>query len=344
MRKILRGAVVLLIAIAMVFSTVAIADTNEEQVLITKAGIKTTNFIQSVPIVEPGFGPTIFSQPPPEEDDPWGFYSSASNLGYLCIDDYWELDDVIWDVHWWGISLLWNDGWYECDPTGMAFEIIIYDSFMNPVCTYTDLTPVAQPTGKFFSGFEMYKWEVDLAFGCGIVNGWISIQSIYSPNSCSFLWANSLTGNSNAEQNGASLSDNLAFELTKKDDPVPPTAPTIDGPPDGNPGVEYGFIFHSFDENGDMIRYHIDWGDGSTEITDWYPACTNVTVYHTYAEKGTYKITAYAEDETGLVSDTTIFTIVIPRSKAIANPVLKLLQTHPNLFPLLQKLLVRFGL
>jgi hypothetical protein len=219
MKKILRGAIVLLIAIAMVFSTVAVtADTlqEEKELEMDSSSLKSTNTNPSEPIIEPALGPVGFSQPPPEEDDPWGFYTSDSGLAYLCMDDFVGLTADIFDIHWWGLSLIFDGGWYACDPTGMVFEIIFYDMNMNPVCSYTNLIPTAQPTGKFFSGFEMYKWELDLDPGCSLTDGWVSIQSISSPNGCSFLWANSLTGDLNAMQNGASLGDNLAFELTYK--------------------------------------------------------------------------------------------------------------------------------
>jgi hypothetical protein len=116
----------------------------------------------------------------------------------------------------------------------------------------------------------------------------------------------------------------------------PPSAPTIDGPPDGKPGVEYSFTFHSYDENGDMVRYHIEWGDGSSEVTDWIQACTPVTVYNTYNAKGTYTITAYAEDESGAVSPSSTFTIIIPRSKAVTSNMLLLRLLER--FSLLQRL------
>ena len=218
MNKILKGAVILLITAVLFLSTVVTAETiketNEAEMNISY--LKSAKWKATNPIIEPVLGPVGFSQPPPEEDDDWQFYTSDVGLVYLCMDDFWELTADIGDIHWWGLCLLWNNGWYACDPEGMEFEVIFYDTAKNPISTYSGLTPTAQPTGKFFSGFEMYKWEVDLDPVCSLTEGWVSIQSISSPNGCAFLWANSLTGNLNAEQNGGTLNDNLGFEITLK--------------------------------------------------------------------------------------------------------------------------------
>ena len=218
-KNILKGAVVLLIALAMVFSSVAVTaetvkETNEAEMNISY--LKSSELKATNPIIEPVLGPVGFSQPPPEEDDPWYFWTSDQRLGFLCMDDFWELTADIGDIHWWGLSLFWDNGWSACDPEGMEFEIIFYDMDKNPIITYSGLTPTVQPTGKIFGWYEMYKWELDLDPVCSLTDGWVSIQSIPSANGCSFIWANSLTGNLNAESNGESIDDNLAFEITYK--------------------------------------------------------------------------------------------------------------------------------
>ena len=202
MRKFLKGAVVLFTELAIIFSTIAVPVDTIDEAQISKANIKSTNQVQSKPIVQTQLGPVMFLQPVPEENDPWAFYSSDIYLDWLCMDNFLDLPDEISDIHQWCLCLLQDDGWYDCNPNGMMFEIKIYNQNQNPACTYTNLTPTAIPTGKFFLGFEIQKWEVDLYPCCGMETEWISIQSFWSPNGCSFFWANSLTGNLNAEQNG----------------------------------------------------------------------------------------------------------------------------------------------
>jgi hypothetical protein len=124
----------------------------------------------------------------------------------------------------------------------------------------------------------------------------------------------------------------------------PPSAPTIDGPTNGGPGYNLWYEFNSSDPDGDDVRFHIDWGDGNEEWTDYVPQSSDKTLPHTWVETGTYIITAYAEDTLGNIGLSATFTVVIPRNKAIINPFLNWLQCHPSLFPLLQKLIQNLGL
>ena len=128
----------------------------------------------------------------------------------------------------------------------------------------------------------------------------------------------------------------FAFIITTS---YPPTAPTITGPDQGDPNDPKTFTFHSSDPDGGNVRYYIDWGDGTNEWTGWYPACTPVDVIHTYTKSGRYTITAYAEDECGLISSTSSFLYICPRDKVLKISFLQFLQIYLNWFRLLQKLL-----
>jgi hypothetical protein len=123
----------------------------------------------------------------------------------------------------------------------------------------------------------------------------------------------------------------------------PPIEPIIDGPQTGNPDVVYEYVFNSMDPDGDDVKYYIDWGDDTSDETGLNPSGTDVTVSHTWATSAKYTITAYAEDANGLTSLTSIFEVTIPRDKAINNPILNWLQSHPNLVPLLQGLIQQLG-
>jgi hypothetical protein len=258
MRTNLKGAIVLLIAITMVFSTIAIADTNEQQIEMSKAGIKSTKLVQSDPVVNPSFGPVMFSQRYYEPDESWAFFTSDVGLDYIVADDFWELSGPICDIHWWGLSLFWTGtGWVQCDPAGMIFEIIFYDNSGAPVCNYR-VSPTAVATGKLYSGFEMYYWEVVLDPCCELQNGWVSIQGQGSDNNCVFLWAGGPEGNNNAEQDWVPLDppNNCAFQLTAEGDPC-------------NPAIDVEKYVQ--DENGEWID-----ADTENEAID-IPVCNDVT-------------------------------------------------------------------
>jgi hypothetical protein len=124
----------------------------------------------------------------------------------------------------------------------------------------------------------------------------------------------------------------------------PPNKPIITGPDSGKPNTECNFTFISVDSDGDDVKFIIDWGDGDSETTSFSGSGTNVTVSHTWSDKGTYSIIAKAEDGNGAESDlSNPFYITIDKSKAINTPFLNFLQSHPNMFPLIQRILQRLG-
>ena len=101
--------------------------------------------------------------------------------------------------------------------------------------------------------------------------------------------------------------------------PHPPFVPTIRGPQVGKVGDILTFTFNAVDLDGDDVRFHIDWGDGSKEITVYVGSGTDETVTHIWSSKGDYTITAYAEDAYGWCGPSRTFQVVIPRNKAIIN-------------------------
>jgi hypothetical protein len=124
----------------------------------------------------------------------------------------------------------------------------------------------------------------------------------------------------------------------------PPSAPTISGPGTGKPNTDYDFTLNSVDPDGDDVRFIVDWGDGDSETTSFTTSGNDLTVSHMWTEQGTYSICVYAEDEFGALSITTTVQMIIEKSKTIYNPFLIWLQSHPNMFPILQQLIMRFGL
>ena len=126
----------------------------------------------------------------------------------------------------------------------------------------------------------------------------------------------------------------------------PPEAPTIDGPTNGKVGVKYTYTFNATDYNGDLFCYYVDWGDDSP-IEIVYPTWPNPDepgpgiANHSWDKEGTYIISAYAKDETGLIGPTGELSIAIPRGKSTIN---MLLLRIIERFPLLQKLLPNLGL
>ena len=120
----------------------------------------------------------------------------------------------------------------------------------------------------------------------------------------------------------------------------PPEAPTINGPNGGKPGKPLNFQFSAIDPDGDQVRFFIQWGDTTSEWTDYVDSGTSVSVSHTWEEEGAYTITALAEDTNSLQGPETTKPINIPRGKTVVKSLfLQFLQQYPNTFPILRQLL-----
>ena len=135
-----------------------------------------------------------------------------------------------------------------------------------------------------------------------------------------------------SNNNGINTGSAYAFVL----DNEPPSAPTINGPTNGKPGVNYNYTFVSTDPEGDDVWYHISWDEHICWLYGPYPSGEEITLSHNWSEKGTYLITCWARDIYNAESNTTTLEVTIPRNKAATNPIwLRLLER----LPLLQKLL-----
>jgi parallel beta-helix repeat protein len=123
----------------------------------------------------------------------------------------------------------------------------------------------------------------------------------------------------------------------------PPSKVIIHGPTHGKVGVEYNYTFNVTDGDGDSFKFYVYWGDGTEDLTDLYPNGTIVTLSHSWDYMDTYLIKAEAIDEHGAEGPTGELAVTIPRDKSIINLFLTFLQSHPGLFPLLQKIIQQLG-
>jgi hypothetical protein len=182
----------------------------------------------------PGGGDILFEQPPYAPGGYWDTYLSDRSHGQLFFEDFWRVSGDIDDIHWYGLSLNPYTS-YNCDPTGMEFQIIFYHDAGGapgaPVATFSNVIPAITYYDTYEGYYTAYRFEVaDLGTPVGLTEGWVSIESTSSPYGCAFFWLTSPAGNWYAAywQYGYMCiwSVNLAFALTAAEVPPPPPPPS----------------------------------------------------------------------------------------------------------------------
>jgi hypothetical protein len=95
------------------------------------------------------------------------------------------------------------------------------------------------------------------------------------------------------------LFDDYPGELPLTQNEFPPFPTVIEGPFSGQISTEYSYSFSADDEENDMIRHLVDWGDGTEEITDYHYSGEPANLSHEWSKIGTYNIWFESEDENG---------------------------------------------
>ncbi len=156
----------------------------------------------------------LFSQEPHLPADAWSAGTSDSGFqpeNYAVFENF-SASGEICDIHWWGLSLEYNAGWFDCVGEAMAFDIIFYPDAgglpdtANPACIYTNVTPTMTNTGNLYSAYPLYKFDLVLNPCCNLTSGWVMIQgvSVGSPD-CRFLWMSSPTGDADSYQRASGV-------------------------------------------------------------------------------------------------------------------------------------------
>ena len=126
---------------------------------------------------------------------------------------------------------------------------------------------------------------------------------------------------------------------------IPNKPATPSGTTNGEVGTSYPYTTSCIDSDGDFVHFWFDWGDGTD--SGWvgpFPSGAPGSATHTWTSEGSYNIQVKAKDSNDLESVwSDPLSVVMPRNKAINNPFLQFLQNYPNLFPLLQKLIIQLG-
>jgi hypothetical protein len=168
----------------------------------------------------PGCPPTgsIVTQIPTLSTESWSFNTSDidSPGPYKAYDNIGVYGDIT-EIHFFGLDLHYDAGWFECDQVDPAmFEIAFYpDVVGRPGVAYQTLDVTATAVAvRDFSGYQQKEYVATLGSPVAIVPGWISIQGTETGDNCWFLWQNSFGGDNLALQfDGASYTV-LAFDFS----------------------------------------------------------------------------------------------------------------------------------
>jgi rhodanese-related sulfurtransferase len=122
---------------------------------------------------------------------------------------------------------------------------------------------------------------------------------------------------------------------------TPPEKPIITGPTNIKLGIEYTYTFISSDLDQDYLFYEIHWGDTKIDTIGPFDSGETAKLTHSYnVPFGNYSIGTKVIDRYNDESEWGFFDVTIPKNKIITNMFLqRFFQNHPNLFPILQKLL-----
>lgn len=186
-----------------------------------------------------------------------------------------------------------------------------------------------QFTGSAENGTEPYSWHWD--FGDGETSDEQNLAHTYD-NPGNYTVVLSVTDNE-----GITVHDTTWAWIQGLNNP--PDKPTIAGPTKGNVGEKYEYTFSASDPEGSNIWYYIDWGDGTFE--DWpgpYASDEKIYVNHSWSAKGTYIIGARAKDIYDAIGEWEYLEVTMPKNHNVW--FLRLLESHPRMFPILRHLFI----
>jgi len=119
-----------------------------------------------------------------------------------------------------------------------------------------------------------------------------------------------------------------------------PDTPTITGETHGRVRTLYDYTITTIDPDQDNITYEIEWGDNTTQTTDFYGSGEEIIISHIWGLERTYSIRVRATDEHYAKSDwaTLDVTMPYPYTLPFMQYWIKLLERFPNAFPILRQL------
>ncbi len=147
----------------------------------------------------------------PDDIEHFNAYVSDSSAGLLRFDDYYAVSGPIATVRWFGLDLLFDGGFSECDDTTNFFRVAFYeDAAGEPgdlVCDYDFQIVEPLPTGLEIEGFQVHEYRLELPQPCVLTHGWLAVNGI--GDDCLFVWYSSPAGNGRSWCDGCITEEEL---------------------------------------------------------------------------------------------------------------------------------------
>ena len=117
---------------------------------------------------------------------------------------------------------------------------------------------------------------------------------------------------------------------------VPNKPETVTGSVSGRIGHEYEYSTVGTDDDGDLLFYFFDWGDGTNSgWIGYYESGETCSASHVWTEEGTYEIKVKTKDLFGYESEwSDPLPIRMPKNKAINSVFQQFFEQHPHIFPI----------
>ena len=322
-KKILKEAGVLLIAIVMVLSTVAVtANTNDESPEFMLTGAEDILQSQQTNMFDPG----------------WIHFDDGTNVNCIGLTAGGTLEGAIRITP---AELAGYDG-YELTAVRWHHGSIPQPSHSGTIKIYnagTSTNPGSLITSEPFTVPSTGWFEINLSNPVPIdisKDIWVSVQVTQAAGEYPLGVG---PGPVVAGKGGWLSTDGVTWKQLGIDYPtlnynwniwakvevgsMPPETPERPvGPTEGVVGVEYTFSTTTTDPEGEQVSYNWDWGDGTS--SEWMgPNASGATVYasHAWSEAGTYNIKVKAKDtygsESGWSDAKTIYIVGRPLLKIV---------------------------
>ena len=280
---------------------------------------------------------------------PWG-----TGMVYL----WWGYDNHNFDSYTNGESWLYTNG--EWSTEDFAIKDWCFKTyachFSNP--PYTPYSPSGPTVGLTWTPYSYstnttdpdgddirYGWDWN---GDNTVDEWTTeFYPSGATANISHSWNTSGTYNVKVKaedmygaQSDFSSAKKVVIVAIDNDPPEKPDAPT--GTTFCKVGTSYSYLASTTDPDGDQIYFMFDWDDGTnSKWTGPYNTEQTISMSHIWDVKGTYQIKVKAKDEHGEESEwSDPLSVTMPKNKELdTSLLLRFLEQHPRMFPILRQLL-----